>query len=84
MRIEAHNSLTDPINAEVTSVVVYDDHGQPIGLFVSQGSDSILVSTVKDGQKFYQNLKNFGISNTRVVVTRETNTSDNPTFEPWN
>lgn len=84
MRVEAHNSLADPINAEVTSVVVYDDHGQPIGLFVSQGDDSIVVSTIKDGQRFYQNLKNFGVASTRVVVTRTISDSDNPTFEPWN
>lgn len=80
MRIEAHNAFANPINAEVTRVVVYDDHDQPVGLFVSQGPGLVLASTVKDGYRFQKALRDYGVATARVTVT-QVDLSNLPTFE---
>ena len=68
MRLKAHNALRNPVDQEVTSVVLYDDIGNPIFVAVSVADRTVLLATVNDPD-FNQIMQNYGLSNRPVVVT---------------
>lgn len=83
MKIVAHNRFHDPIETEITRIVIYDDHDQPIVAVISQGDGAVLLSTNtgRPGERSAMEavLRNFGIAATKVSVQRES--LDQPTFE---
>ena len=66
MRIEAHNCLGQLINADVTRVVVYDDHNNPVALAIKHRQDWIYVGHIRDPE-FFDYLRALGIDKTVIV-----------------
>lgn len=71
MRIEAHNKLGQPIVAEVTRLVVYNDFDQPVAVALKIDESWIYVGHCRDPE-FFDFLKTMGISATYVVDTLDT------------
>lgn len=78
MRIEAHNKLGQPISAEVTRVVIYNDFNQPVAVAVKIEHGWIYTAHCKDPE-FFDFLKAMGIDATYVVETL--NTKDLPKID---
>jgi hypothetical protein len=70
--IEFHNRLGQPQRVEVTRVVVYDKHGNPIALAVEYDTNVTIAETLSPGNEhaFHAMLRNLGID--RTVVVHET------------
>ena len=66
MRIEAHNKLGQPIVADITRVVVYDDYDNPISVAVKQDEGWIYVGHCRDPE-FNDFLSGMGIDITYIV-----------------
>lgn len=76
MRVEAHNSFGDPINMDVTRVVVYDDFDNPISVTFKYDEKNCFTSNVTE-QDFPRILALLGISKTvRVSKMMPTGVKD--------
>lgn len=68
MRIEAHDRLGNPIVADVTRVVIYDDFNQPVAVALKHGHGWIYVGHCRDPE-FFDMLQSMGIKATYIVDT---------------
>ena len=73
MRIEAHDRFGNPINCEVTRVVVYDDHNNPVSVAVKHQENWLYVGHCRDPE-FRDFLETMGISATYVLDILDPNT----------
>lgn len=70
MRLEFHDRLGKPTQAQATRVVIYDDLGNPIALALSPGDGSVIASTAEHHpDEFHAILRSFGIGQTVLVKT---------------
>lgn len=68
MRIEAHNRFGQPLSAEVTRVVIYNDYDLPVAVAVKQEHGWIYVAHCRDAE-FFDYLSNMGIKTSYQVDT---------------
>lgn len=68
MQVELHDQFQNPQRLKASRVVVYDDFGNPIGLFLQTARDHVVVS-VADSEDFNRVLRQLGIDKTLVIST---------------
>ena len=68
MQVVLHDHMKKPQRIRATRIVVEDDFGNPIGLFI-QTSPTHIAAEIADGdeQKFNRALRQFGINKTLVI-----------------
>ena len=66
MRIEFHNGFMQPTSVEVTRVVVYDMHDNPVSLAV-EVDDGVIIASTADHPDFNSLLRSMGIDKTVIV-----------------
>jgi hypothetical protein len=70
MKIEFHNNLGNPQSVEVTRVVVYDQHDNPVAVAVEVEPGAIITGTAEHAD-FNELLRGLGLNKTVVVQTVE-------------
>ena len=68
MRIETHDRLGSPESRPATRLVVYDDFGNPVAVFIQVDARNIFLRT-RDHPEFAAALYNLGVRDTTVVTT---------------
>ncbi len=68
MRIEAHNGFGKPISQEITRLVVYDDHDNPILIALKYAENLCYAGRIGDDE-FQNVLKMLGVNKTTILHT---------------
>jgi len=68
MLVELHNSFKNPIRVQATRVVVYDDFGNPVGVFVQTQPGELIAEIADNDTRFPKLLKMLGLPITKVDV----------------
>lgn len=61
MQLDFHNQFASSNNVRATRLIVYDNLGNPIALFIDS-SDSIIICSTAGDEDFFGTLKKFGIA----------------------
>ena len=61
MRLDFHNQFASPSSVVATRLIIYDNLGNPIALFMDSSDKIIICSTAGDGD-FSEELRKFGIA----------------------
>ena len=73
MFLELHDGFHSPMRVPATRVVIYDDYGNPLGVFLQRQPGEIVceTATTKDTRKLRRLLAELGINRTILVDTAE-------------
>lgn len=67
MKIEFHNAFGKPQSIEVTRVVVFDDHNNPLALALKFGQTIVVSTADHHPMEFHRLLRELGLYNTVIV-----------------
>lgn len=71
MYLEFHDGFRSPMRVKATRVVVYDDYGNPVGVFIQRQPGEIVceIANKQDTRRLRQLLAELGISHCAIVDT---------------
>jgi hypothetical protein len=67
MIIVTHDRFNKPTRTKATRVIIEDDFGNPIGVFLQVEPNHVIAEIADDEAKFNALLRNLGINKTLVV-----------------
>jgi ribosomal protein L16/L10AE len=67
MNVVTHDRFSKPTRIRATRVVIEDDYGNPIGVFVQVEPNHVIAEIADNEEKFNALLRNLGINKTLVV-----------------
>lgn len=71
MIVELHDHLTQPNRLTATRVLIRDQYGQPIAIFLQVSDKDVIVETAKNKVSFERMLKQWGVSQTAIITVAD-------------
>lgn len=71
MTIELHDALRNPMQLSATRILIRDNFGQPIAVYMEMGPNNILHATAKNKTQFEKLIRELGVHQTAVVTVAE-------------
>jgi hypothetical protein len=69
MQVITHDKLERPHRVKATRIIVEDDFGNPIGVFIQVDSTHVIAEIADNEERFNALLRQLGVNKTLVVDT---------------